>query len=366
MLNSSSTTLYSVLVKSLGGADVASAATVAKGLGLSASEVVQCLYKAPAILVDRVEESIAVHLSQLLRQIGFDVDPVPCNEIPQLPQELFDVAIYLKQVDRLPDAVERFSKFTGMATADALKMLMQPPGLALGSVSRATVDAFITAMGDSVDVSYVDQNRGLYDVFLAECPAVVKKRLLDDFMAAGIEVLGDKGLIATGIQRQSLNTLWQRHKTNAALRIVHQAFLRFDLMLLPNDLPLNESQKLSLSRIADIPVEYVDQVINSAPIALMESLSGDTIGPVLQELMAVDLPVQADLITFQVLGLRINSCTNLEAVNHLLQHFEISQKLGQGLERLPATLAGVFPEIQARILHSALSNAGAEVEYIRV
>lgn len=50
---------HGVVVQSIGSATLTSAAAVAKGLGISAAEVVNCLYKAPAVLVDKVERNLA-------------------------------------------------------------------------------------------------------------------------------------------------------------------------------------------------------------------------------------------------------------------------------------------------------------------
>ena len=44
-------------------------------------------------------------------------------------------------------------------------MFLQPPGLALGSVSAATVQALANAMGDSVELVSTSQTQGLFDVF---------------------------------------------------------------------------------------------------------------------------------------------------------------------------------------------------------
>ena len=64
--DSAMATPYAVVIQSIGRASLSSAAAVAKGLGVSAADVVQCLYRAPAILVDHIEETVAAHLAKLL------------------------------------------------------------------------------------------------------------------------------------------------------------------------------------------------------------------------------------------------------------------------------------------------------------
>jgi len=352
---------YSVVIQSIGRASLASAAAVAKGLGISAADVVQCLYRAPAILVDHIEERVAAHLAGLLASMGFHADALPSAAAPAKTSELFDVALYLQDASRLGEAAERYAQFTGLPQADAIKMLLQPPGLALGSVSAATVQALADAMGDSVELVSTSQTQGLFDVFLADCPAVVKKRLLDDLTAAGVPLINDSGLIASGINRRALDPIWQRHKTNSALRIVHQDFLRFDLTLLPLAQALTPAQKNALVDWVDIPLELTDEVAQAAPVAIRESIAYGDLNPILEGFAQVDLAVRADLITFQLLGLTIMSCPDLAALNRLLASFNCNTVV----TRLPATLNEQFPEIHARVLHASLQQAGVQVEFTK-
>lgn len=359
--DSAMATPYAVVIQSIGRASLSSAAAVAKGLGVSAADVVQCLYRAPAILVDHIEETVAAHLAKLLSSMGFHADALPSHAAPSKTCELFDVALYLRDANRLAEAAQRYAHFTGLPQDEAVKMLLQPPGLALGSISRATVNALAEAMGDAVELVSTKQAEGLFDVFLADCPAVVRKRLLDDVAAAGIPLITDSGLIASGVARSALEPIWQRHKTNSALRVVHQDFLRFDLTLLPLEQPLTQNQKQALAHWVNIPQELADEVAEAAPVALLESIAYGDLNPILQGFAEVDLPVRADLITFQVLGLRIHSCPDLAALKRLLASFNCTTSV----TRLPATLQEHFPEIHARVLHAALTQAGAQVEFVK-
>ncbi|WP_187410909.1 pectate lyase [Saccharophagus sp. K07] len=365
MQNSDSLTpsgTHGVLIQSVGTATLTSAAAVAKGLGISAAEVINCLYRAPAVLVDKVEQKIAEQLSRLLTDIGYEVTVIDDTSAIPKNNELFDVALYLKDASQLPEATRKLSKFIGMSEEEASKMLLQPPGMALGSVSEATVNAFREFMGDTVDMIAAPQADARYDVFLGECPTIVQKRLLEDLTAAGIPLSANSGLIATGVERSAIDPIWQRHKTNGALRIIQQDFLRFDVVLqqAPNA-PLSNEQRRVLEDIVEIPQDIADEVVASAPVTLLESIPSREVPCILEALAQAQLTVAAELITFQALGLKITACAQTAAVNAVLNAFGIPHTF----RRAPEILPNAYPEIQARVIRDALERAGASVELLK-
>jgi hypothetical protein len=353
---------HGVLIQSIGSATLTSAAAVAKGLGISAAEVINCLYKAPAILVDKVERKIAEQLTRLLTDIGYEVAVIDGSESLPPTTELFDVALYVKDAEKLPQAAQKLAAFMGLTEQDATKMLLQPPGMALGSVSSATVEAFRRFMDGTVELIAAAQNDARYDIFLGECPAVVQKRLLDDLTAAGVTLTGSQGLIATGAVRSQIDPIWQRHKANSALRIIHQDFLRFDISLTHSpDSPPNSQQGRVLEELVGVPQDMVAEVVASAPVTLLESVPSREVPRLLEVLSGANLPAAAELITFQALGLKITRTTSVQAVNELLAAFGVQHTF----KRAPEALPNAYPEIQARVIRSALERAGAVVEFIK-
>jgi hypothetical protein len=269
---------------------------------------------------------------------------------------LYDVAVYLKDASQLIPAAEKLSAFIGMSVEEASKLLVTPPNSVLGSVSEATVTAFRQHMADTADIIDAAQDDSRYDIILADMPAVVRQRLLEDLHKAGIAISGQQGLVASGVHHEQVAVLWQRHRANTAIRIVNQAFLHFDLVLQPQ--PINDKQKHALTTLAGIPAAMLDEVIAAAPIALLECVPSKQMMFLLEQFSAANITVQADLITFQALQLRIHAATDLTSVNALLKRFSVSHPI----QRLPADLPGTYPEIQARVLLHALTEVGAEVE----
>ena len=96
-------------------------------------------------------------------------------------------------------------------------------------------------------------------------------------------------------------------------------------------------------------------------MAIRESIAYGDLNPILEGFAQVDLAVRADLITFQLLGLTIMSCSDLAALNRLLASFNCNTVV----TRLPTTLNEQFPEIHARVLHASLQQAGVQVEFTK-
>jgi hypothetical protein len=353
---------YAIVINSIGTATLGSAAAVAKGLGITAAQVVNCLYKAPAILVDKVEQQLATQLTRLLTDIGYDAKVVAQDELSkQASPPLFDIAVYLKDAQQFAAAVKKISGFIGLGEEDASRMLLSPPGVVLGSVSQASVDAFKRYVGDLVDIIAAPQTDARYDLFLGECADIVKNRLLEDLQKNNVMILAQSGLIASGLDSQQINIIWNRHKTNSNLRVVNQAFLRFDLVLQPLSSPLTSTQIRFLNQLAEIPEEYIADVVASAPVTLLESVSAKKTADCLETFHSIGLEVNAELISFQTLGLRIVDAIDINRLNLVLKSFNLDHPFRRPPEELPFR----FPEIQARLIRAALENTGARIEFIK-
>lgn len=353
--------LCAVIINSLGSATLSSASAVAKGLGITTAQVVNCLYRAPAVLVDQIEHSLASHLTKILIEIGYDASLCPQQDIdiPSQPP-LYDVAIYLKHPERFSTAVDKLSQFIGLSPEDASRAVLTPPGLVLGSISKATVDSFTAFIGDTLDIIAAPQNDANYYLFLGECPEIVKSRLFTDLESQKITILARDGLIAADVNTQTMESLWSRHKTNSALKAINSNFLRYDIILLPPQTTFCVAAKTHLANLTGIPAQYIDDIVKSAPVTIIESLEATKLEPLLTAFAEHNILVRAELINFQMLGLRIAQSSNIHQLNQLLAQFSLSHEC----KSTPCELPFRFPEIQARLIKSVLENAEHQVEFI--
>lgn len=358
---------FRILIKSVGTARPLACAAVAQGLGLPASTVVSRLYRAPAILVDGIDELIAKRMASLLSDIGYEAEVQDTTTPAPAPSSLYDVAIDIKDTRQFQDVVQKLAAFVGISESDATRMILTPPAVVLGSVSNATVHAFSEQMGPNVSVLSSRPDTANYDLFLSEDSGVVHKRILTDIASAGLKTCGTSGLVASHVDHATAKQIWQRHQASGLLRVVNQDFLRFDIVLqqsIENE-TLDTKQIEALERLAGVPADMTEEVLLAAPITLLESVPKAEVAQQLASFAEAGLTVRADLITFQTLGLEVLSLTNPVSLMQVLEGFGL-YKPGQPLPRPPFRLPGVLPELQARIIRTALEDTGAQITFVEV
>lgn len=354
-----------VVVTTIGTARPAAAAAVSKGLGLPPEQVVACLYKAPSVLVDSVEPALADKLVGLLSGIGLGVrvesDTAPVPE----PEPSLDVALYVRDAAAVVEVAGALSAFLGTPPEQALELVVTPPGVVLGGVSPATVDALQAQLPpESVDVVASCSETALYDLFAADAPAVVLDGLRRDLAARGIDVLEVGGLLASGLDYETGTALWRRHQASGAIRLLNQAFERFDLVLTGSgDAAARAEQLEALTRLAGVPAELAADVLANLPITLEEGIPHDVLPERLGEYAEAGLQVSARMTTFQHVGVRVLDCEDPHATARALSDFGLLEA-EVPLPALPFRPNGVLPELQARMLHAALAGLGTRIEFV--
>lgn len=358
---------FRILIKSVGTARPSASAAVAKGLGLPASTVIARLYRAPAVLVDGIDEPVAERMAGFLGDIGYEAEVQGMAEPAPAPAALNDVAIYIEDARQFQPVVEKLASFLGVSEADATRLILTPPGVVLGSVSDATVSAFSEHMGAGVSILSSQPEKACYDLFVSDEKGMVQSRILADMASAGLECCGDAGLMAVNVNHASAQDLWRRHQASGLLRVVNQDFLRFDLVLCEvagNGAPVQEQIEI-LERLAGVPSQLAAEVLQAAPVTLLESVPSADVAAPMAEFAAAGIKLRADLITFQVLGLNVLEIPDTIRLTKVLEDLELL-KPGELLPRPPFRLPGVMPELQARITRTALEACGARIALVEV
>lgn len=353
---------FRILIKSVGTARPSASVAIAKGLGLPASTVIGRMYRAPSVLVDGIDATIANNMAGMLTEIGYQAEvqdmtmPAP-DTVP-----LYDVAIYIKDTGHVQGMVKKLAAFVGVSESKATELILTAPGVVLGSVSEVTVKAFADHMGPGVCILSSRPDTALYHIFVGHEDGLVQKRILADMTSAGLDLCGTDDVVAVNVEHSKAQELWRRHQGSGMLKVVNQDFLRYDLVLCDWDEKhqADTRQTEVLEQVAGIPSELVQEVLRATPITLLESLPNEEVGQRLAEFSELGFNVRADLITFQMLGLEVQSVPQPGALKRVLVDFGL-QAPSQSLPRTPFLVTGMMPELQARITRSAIEVTGSVV-----
>jgi hypothetical protein len=353
---------FRVCVTSIGTAVPSASAAVAQGLGISTQKVIHCLYRAPSILVDKIDEKVAGQMVNLLTNIGFVAHAEPQEKPLPNPERLYDVSVYIEDATQVYDVADTLCNFVGMSKDDALKALMSPSGVVLGRVSQATVDALNTRLGEGVSVLQSRPEDAKFSIVLNDGAEVVKRRILEDLEKQEQPILAREGLVLADMPHTAVRDLWQRHQATGLLHVVNQDFMRFDIIL--DAYTGDDMSKAAevLETHAGIPADMIEEVLAETPITLNEAVPmhemqaiADTFGP-------VGLETRAEMITFQHVGLMVTEVGEAAEVSALFASLGV-QEFSQILPRAPFDLGFGLPELQARMWKAALEDRGCEVEF---
>lgn len=356
---------FRIVITSVGTARPSVSVAIAKGLGLPASTVIGRMYRAPAVLVDSISATVANSMAGMLTEIGYRAEvqdmatPVP-DKVP-----LYDVAIYIEDARQVQSVVKKLAAFVGVSESKATELILTAPGVVLGSVSEVTVKAFKDHMGAGVSILSSRPDKALYDIFVKYEKGLVQRRILADMTRAGLAYCGKDDVVAVNVEHAMAQELWRRHQGSGLLKVVNQDFLRFDVVLCDwNELDQpDERQITALEQDAGIPPELILKVLKSTPITLFESLTSEQMGEKMAAFSDLGFDVRADLITFQTLGLEVQSAPQPGPLKQVMTDLGFHDP-SKPLSRTPFQVNCTMPELQARIARTAIEATGARVRLV--
>lgn len=352
---------FRLVFHSIGGAAPGDAAAIALGLGVPVTPVMEALYRAPSVLVDGLSPEIGDRMRALLTEMGCRVTLDPMTAPVPAHAPLHDVALHVANTARYGAITAALAGFLGTSTEDAARLVATPPGIVLGGVSRATIDALAERLGPGADLVASEPARALYDLFLGPCDGITRSRLFGDLRRAGFAPLADAGCILTGLTKAQADAVWEAHGRVRDLRVVNRDFLRFDLVLTgggPSPVAIR-----ALTETAGIPVHIAPRLFDEGEITVMEAVPHADVAPAMESLTAAGLGIRAVLVTFLHLGVDVVAAQHPRALRDTLKAIGIDAT-EHDLRRLPYRLPWRLPELQARLLRDTLEAAGARADLV--
>lgn len=335
--------LSDVVVLGVGRAVPAIASQIAAGLGLRLEAVLDAIYRAPARLVAGIDAQKAVSLGNYLEELGLNVAVVASGDAPPRP-EFFDVAVMLFQPSMAGTVSAAVAEFIGVGEAEARNLLLTPPGVVIGQVSAATVDALTARLpaGSARVVAAAHENARF--ALFAPSPDPAQRRALAGRLRPDEQISGD-GLAVFGLDRARADELWRALRAPDRVRVVNEAFLTADIVLEAG--PSNGAA--ALERLAAVPVDHYADLLALAPVPLEENVPYPAVEARLSDYAAAGFQVRAELASFA-----------REMVEVVSAPAEALTAAGLGAQRAPC-LSPPLQRLAARVLRAELEAAGAEV-----
>lgn len=334
--------LNDLIVLSVGSAVPAIAPQIAAGLGMRLEAVLDAVYRAPACLLAGIDAQKAAGLASYLEQLGLNVAVVASGAAPPRP-ELFDVAVLLLQPASAGTVSATLAGFIGVDQAEARRLLLTPPGVVLGMVSAATVEALTARLpAESARVIAAAQKTARFALF-APPPDAAQRRALAGRLRPDEQPSGD-GLALFGLDRARADELWRALRAPDRVRIVHEAFLTADILLEagPSD------GAPALERLAGVPPDCYGDLLALAPVPIVENVPFAEVEGRLADYAAAGFRVRAELASFA-----------REAVEVVSAPAEALTAAGLGGKRAPC-LTPPLLRLAARVLRAELEAAGAQ------
>ena len=335
--------LYDIVVAHVGSAGPRAAGAIAAGLDLPVEAVIGTIYRAPAVIAAGLGAPVAERLVAELGELGLSVYAAPAGT-PIQRGPLLDVAAEIVDPGQADAAAAVLADFLGTTPAAALDMLLTPPGLILGQASAATVEALAARLpAGAVALATVDPASTRYTLFAASLDA--PDRAAVAALAPTVVTDPDGGLVATGLSRGEADRLWRRLAGREGVRLVPEAFLRFDLHLVAGD-----GDPSALEQLAGIPAADVPQLLPLLPVTVEERRSQAEAEARMADYAAAGFTVTAHLATFATATLEVAAAPPA-ALSLIGAVSDAALPL-----RLPPLSAP-----RARVLRARLEAVGAEV-----
>jgi ribosomal protein L7/L12 len=351
---------FAVIVLSIGRASPAVCQRIAPVLALPAAAIARLLYQAPAVLLGQISRQQGREICHALEEAGLAVELVAEPLAAMTPPALFDVAVHIGEPADFADVAARLAEFLGCPPADAERLLETPPGVVLGDVSAASVEALMQRLaGLGACVVRAERKSSVYDLFVASGDSSVGAALRREFAAVPAVCDARGGLILRGLSHEAAAAVWRRHQASGAVRLVNQAFEQWDITLVACDGSVEKLE--ALSNATGIPREICAELIAHLPVVIEDGVGNAAIAEKLLLYSDAGLEVRAILTTFRVLQLTVVRGCSVSFLLDLFRSNNIDSSKSRG-QSLPFTWPKALNDLQAKRLKQQLEANGCEVE----
>lgn len=251
-----------VVIDSIGTACPSVSSLLSESFQLPQELVLKMLYTAPSVLLEDVEPELAQQTHGLLEKLGLEVTLKDKAEKTPKNSALYDISIYIDEIEKLPRVISQVCGFLGCDVKEATHLLLQVPSTILGGVSQATAEAFSKRIDAQVIIS--DPKKDLY---------MLDTTGIDDLGKRQLEELLNRKITSNfvyDIDYQTTQKIWSGLQSNKHIKITNQSHHRFELVV-DQSVDHPDQQRIFTDDVG-MPSEIIDEVLESLPVQLFASL----------------------------------------------------------------------------------------------
>lgn len=346
-----------VTILSIGNASPVVSKILSDAFKLPDEVMLQKLYNAPSVFLQKVDTHTAQKAYDILSQLGLEV-AITDADTPhnlQSANNKIDIAIYIPDPASLPLVANQLADFLGIDAQDAIQHLVQEPAVILGGVSEATANALQRRIDAEVLVS--DPKKEQFTIHFKNNPKGLKG--LDTFEVAATQ----DGFKIKGVDYKTSQKIWQQYGQQDQLRITNQAFERYQVVL-EGMQEVTDDIIEALHTHIGMPKDIIPSLPEHLPIELEASLAYKDATALLEKLTPKeDLVVNLYKIDTTPKKIQIHTADKAATIKTILAPFFNDAKLNienHSIWESPVAL----PHLIARYIQTYLSDNDITFETI--
>lgn len=310
---------HRIVIESIGQAGAHVISVLARVSGLPKPRLASLLYRAPAELVNGLDQQIAEAVTGELSKLGLQCRALAPDEQFDAGTPKFELAILPRDPGKMSALASRVAFLLGVKPEQAVALISQSPTLLIGQVSHATVEAFRPQL-EALDVELMVSNiaEASYDLLLTSNRPGDRERVcryLSSIKGVREVESGQSPVLAQRLTTHEAEAYWAAMaRSGLPVRLINRTFERVDIVL--EYAPPTPAVHTYLMQNTGMPGNIAQAITRrfrpagrSQPVVIFQQLDLETADSRLRDLSALRCRCDLKRYSLQRYRIRIESHT---------------------------------------------------------
>ncbi|CAM1342436.1 hypothetical protein TAMYLO_220001 [Tenacibaculum amylolyticum] len=355
---------YGIIITSIGNASPVQIKPIAEKFEIPYEIVLKLIYNAPMIFARNLKKDIAEKVVILLTKIGVEAS-VEQGEVLQKIETptTFDVCVYIKEIEDLPDTIGILSNFLGTHEQKTLELLNSYPCVILGGVSEATVTALKNRVPENVEISFANPSTSLYCLELINEDQMAHHQVRQYLKTISRKENHNISNSYRDLSYKDSQAIWRQFQSTGAIRLTNQSFERYEVILekLNEETPVN-SIKDTLHNTMHMPYEIMDEVLASLPVQLEDSINASEVENRIKMYESKGLICDKKKVSNGFRKLVIDEVEDQKETIELLSHFIPKENVASQIQ-IPWYAPVPLSDLMTRYAIAKLESIGCDASF---